>query len=99
MATLVIDLQDGFFADTVIISVNGEEIYHQQGVHTNLAISRADSTQIQVPAGSANIDISVPSKHLSGVVTLQVTTTLYVGISIVDGTLEVRSSDQQFFYM
>jgi len=99
MATLVIDLQDGFSVDTVIIHVNGEEIYHKQHVTTNLAISFADSVQTQVPAGRVNIDISVPSKHLSKAVPLQVTTTLYVGISILADTLEVRSSNEQFFYL
>jgi hypothetical protein len=99
MARLVIDLQDGFSADTVIIHVNGKEIYHKQAVKTNLAISRADSIQTEVPAGSANIDINVPSKHLSRTVTLQVATTLYVGISILGSKLEVQSSNERFLYM
>jgi hypothetical protein len=99
MVTLVIDLQDGFSADTVIIHVNREEIYHKRDVTTNPAISYADSVQTQVPAGRVSIDISVPSKHLSKTVTLQVATTLYIGISILGGTLEVQSSNDQFFYM
>lgn len=99
MATLVIDLQDGFSADVVIIYVNGEEIYHKQNINTNLAISRADSIQIQVPTGTAKVDVSVPSKHLTKTVTFQVATTLYVGISILGGTLEVQSSNERFFYM
>lgn len=99
MATLVIDLQDGFSADTVIVHVNGEEVYHKQGVNTNLAISRADSLHIQVPDGTANMNINVLSRHLSKTVAFQVTTTLYVGISILDGALEVQFSDKQFFYM
>ena len=99
MSTLVIDLQDGFSADTVMIHVNGEEIYHKQGVNTNIAISRADSVQTQVPAGETNITISVPTKHLSRTITLQVATTLYLGISIRGGALEVQSSHEQLFYM
>jgi hypothetical protein len=99
MSTLVIDLQDGFSADTVIIHVNGNEIYHKQNVKTDLRISRADSTQTQVPAGSVSIDINVPTKRLSKAVTFQVATTLYVGISIRGDTLEVRSSDKPFLYM
>jgi hypothetical protein len=99
MATLVIDLQDGFSADTVSIHVNGKEIYHKQGVNTDLSISRADSVQTQVPAGATNITISVPSKHLSKTVTHEVATTLYLGVSIHGGVLEVQPSNEQFFYM
>jgi UTP:GlnB (protein PII) uridylyltransferase len=99
MATLIIDLQDGFSADTIIIHVNGDSVYHKQNIETDLRISRADSTQTQVHAGSVNLDINVPTKRLSKAVTLQVATTLYVGISIRGDTLEVRSSDKPFLYM
>src|SRR5262249_2244009 len=97
MATLVLDLQDGFSDDTVIIHVNGKEVYHKQGVTTNLAISYTDSVQVQVPAGNVIMDIDVASKHLSRTVTFQVTTTLYIGIFILNGSLEVRLSNERFF--
>ena len=98
MASLVIDLQDGFSNDTVVVQVNGQEIFHKEGVNTDYSIGRADSVEIQVPEDSVRVEVAVPSRHLSDIVVLKVLTTVYLGISILDDKIEHRISDEMFLY-
>jgi hypothetical protein len=46
---LGIDLQDGFVEDTVVIRVDGREIFKQENVSTVYALGRADAVETQVP--------------------------------------------------
>lgn len=98
MASLVIDLQDGFSDDTVVIRVDGQEIFHKRGVNTDYALGRADSVKIQVPEGSVEVAVTVPSRHLSDTIVLEVSTTVYLGVSILDDGIDYRISDEMFLY-
>ena len=98
MASLVIDLQDGFSDDTVVIRVDGQEIFHKEGVNTDYSLGRADSVEIQVPEGSVNVEVTVPSRHLSDTIVLEVSTTVYLGVSILDDRIDYRISDEMFLY-
>lgn len=98
MASLVIDLQDGFSDDTVVVQVDGQEKYDKQGVNTDYALGLADSVEIQVPEGSVNVQITVPSRQLSGTIVLEVSTTVYLGVCILDDRIDYRISDEMFQY-
>ena len=98
MVTLAIDLQDGFSDDTVVIRVDGQEIFHKEGVNTDYSLGRADSVEIQVPEGSVNVEVTVPSRHLSDTIVLEVSTTVYLGVSILDDRIDYRISDEMFLY-
>lgn len=98
MALLVIDLQDGFSNDTVVVQVDGQEIFHKEGVNTDYSIGRADSVEIQVPEDFVRVEITVPSRRLSDTVVLKVLPTVYLGMSILDDKIEHRISDEMFLY-
>lgn len=98
MASLVIDLQDGFADDTVVIRVDAQEIFHQQGVNTDYALGRADSVEIQVPEGSVDVEVTVPSRHVSGTIVLEVLAPVYLAVSISDNSVHYRVSDEMFLY-
>ncbi|MHC4617840.1 MAG: hypothetical protein ACYTEQ_08815 [Planctomycetota bacterium] len=98
MASLAIDLQDGFSDDTVVIRVDGQEIFHKQGVNTDYALGRADSVEIQIPEGSVNVEVTVPSRRLSDTIVLEVSATVYLGVSIPDDEIHFRTSDEMFLY-
>jgi hypothetical protein len=98
MASLVIDFQDGFSDDTVVVQVDGQVIFHKKGVNTDYSLGRADSVEIQVHEGSVNVDVTVPSRHLSDTVALEVSTKIYLGVSIIDDRISFRVSDELFLY-
>lgn len=99
MARLVVTLQDGFVDDLAIIRVNGLEIFRKEGVKTKLLLGYADSFETQAPEGSVNVEVILPSKNLSETIVLQVTKTVYLGLSIHEGRIHHRTSHEPFGYL
>jgi hypothetical protein len=65
VATLTIELQDGFEDDEVVCTVDGREVARLSGVRTNLAISRADAVTVEVPDGPETVSIALPARGLA----------------------------------
>ncbi len=98
IALLRIDLQDGFTEDLVIVRVNGTEMFRKESVTTKLLLGYADSFQAQIPEGSADVEIVVPSRDLSKSVSVQVSQQYYLGVSIRDRAIEFLARDEPFSY-
>lgn len=98
ITSLVIDLQDGFSNDTVEIRIEGTEKYHQTGITTDYSVGIADSVEIEVPLGFINVEISVPSRQLADTIILQISTKVYLGVSIDENSIKHRISDEMFVY-
>lgn len=98
MVSLVVDLQDGFAGDLVVVRVNGREVFRKEGVQTKLLLGYADSFEIQVPEGTVNVEVTLPLKNLSKTIVLQVSTKVYLGLSIHDSRIEHVISHQPFGY-
>lgn len=98
IALLRIDLQDGFTEDLVIVRVNGTEMFRKESVTTKLLLGYADYLQAQIPEGSADVEIVVPSRGLSKSVSVQVSQQYYLGVSIRDGAIEFLARDEPFSY-
>ena len=45
-----------------------------------------------------NVEVTVPSRHLSDTIVLEVSTTVYLGVSILDDRIDYRISDEMFLY-
>jgi len=99
MALLHIALQEGFSGDTVVVRVNGEEVFRKKDVKTRLQIGLADSVELNIAEGPTQVEVLLPAKKLSESVELDVSTPTYVGVSIVDGKITVRISDVPFGYL
>jgi hypothetical protein len=100
MNTLNIALQDGFHADSVIITVNNQIAYKKSGVTTNLTISYADAAVVPVSEDTALVDVQVTSRSQSAQITLNVKETPYLAVQLSDdGRLQLRPSDEMFRYM
>lgn len=98
MPKLTIDLQTGFSNDQVILRVAGAEVLKKSEVTTNLAISLAESCQTEVKGTSVDVEVLVPSRKLKGAVKLDVARTPYLGISVVEGRLELNPSETMLLY-
>ncbi len=98
MISLLIDLQDGFSDDIVVIKVDNQEIFNKKGVNTDYTLGRADSVETKVCKGSVDFTVTVPSKSLSDTVVLEVAAKVYLGVSIIDDRIVFRISDEFFTY-
>jgi hypothetical protein len=99
MVPLVVNLQDGFADDLVLIRVNGLEVFRKEGVRTKLLLGYADSFEIQVPEGPVSVEVILLSRNLSETILLQVTKAVYLGLSIHDGRIDHRISNEPFGYL
>jgi hypothetical protein len=100
MPLIHIDLQDGFTNDTVIVRVNGSEVFSKANVKTRFQIGVATSFEVDVAAGMVAIQVALPLKNVSESFELQVARTTYVGISTTaEGRVDYRLSEEPFTYM
>lgn len=100
MPRLHIALQEGFMNDTVSIRINGEKVFHKEAVTTRLQIGLADTLEFDTPQGSVNVEIDLPLRHLSESTALNISTTVYLGISILpEGRISFNTSHEPFGYL
>ncbi len=96
---LTVHLQDGFADDTVVVSVDGKEIYRKAAVRTKLPLGYADIIETHVPEGTAEIRIGVPSRHIADCFQIQVSPKTHVGVSIHGDSIDHFVSRKAFGYM
>ena len=98
MTAFRIALQDGFEGDTVVVKVNGKEVFKQENVKTKRQIGKAASVEVEVEEGSANVEISLPLKNLSETIAVKVSGEVYLGVSVVENKVEHKVSSEPFRY-
>lgn len=79
--SLTVDLKDGFFDDTVILFVDGKEVFHRSRVTTRTMVGFADSTILQLEVGQHTVGILLQEKQVSMDVIVNIQGPLYLGIS------------------
>jgi len=60
MKLLHIAFQEGFADDTVVIRVNGKEVFRKASVKTRTQIGYAGSFEVNVQEGSVNVEVTLP---------------------------------------
>ena len=90
-----VDLQDGFDKDHVELYVNGRKRIEAGGVTSKRTLGLALSTQIEVPAGTIEVEIRIPTRQLSKTFSVD---TPNLGISIRNGEIEIITSGKRFGY-
>jgi len=98
MASLVIDLQEGFSGDTVKVEVNGVPLFNKTDVDTDYSIGRSDSISVDSVEGSISVTVSVPTANLTDAIVLDADESPYLGIYLEDGEIKYRTSDHAFDY-
>lgn len=81
MPTLHVDFREGFNRETVVVRIDGSEIYRRNDVATNYAIGLADRLVTEVPEGEVAVEVILPNRalhqstihHVSGPTTLAFT--------------------------
>jgi hypothetical protein len=99
VATLRIELQDGFEDDEVICTVGGREVARRPAVRTDLRISRADAIELEVPDAPLTVGVQVPTRGLAAELDLDPREHPYLLVRIVAGRLEVRPTPDMPVYL
>lgn len=87
MSRIQLVLQDGFEDDTVVVSADGQELLHWEGVTTRTQISHAGDTEVEVPEGMVTLEVDVPTQGVSDRVEIDAAATPVVGLSVRDGRI------------
>lgn len=98
MATIHIDLQDGFADDNVVIRLDGQEVYRGERLTTKMLYGLTDSTEAEVEAGTVELEISLEGRDLSYTLLLEVEEDVWVGFSVEGGELRPIVSEEPFGY-
>jgi hypothetical protein len=97
--TLHVALQEGFTHDRVMVKVNGAEVANRPEVTTRNQIGFAESVEFEVPEGEATVEVEVPARRLTATVRCAVDEKMYVGVSIENDRLELRTQREAFGYL
>lgn len=100
MPILNVNLQEGFVNDTVVVRVNGQEVFNKTSVKTKLQIGLANVFQVDVPEGLLDIEIALPLKNVSESLALEVSSPVHLGLSVNhEGRITHRISQEPFGYL
>ena len=98
MSSIRIALQDGFEDDSVVVKVNGKEVFKQESIKTKRQIGKAASFEVEVEEGSVNVEVSLPLKNLSDIIAVKVSDKVFLGVSVVENKIEHKVSSEPFRY-
>ncbi len=99
MPTLKVDLQDGFAGKTVILRLNGKEVYRAEP-RTRTQIGLADSRSFELPAQKVTLDCDVPDAGVSKELVLDLNKNSFVGVSLENGgAVSFKVSNEPFGYL
>ena len=88
---LRIRLRDGFRDQTVIITLDGKEIYRKSGVTTDLSISYDDAVEASTDAAPVTLAVRVENGAVASA-DIDPRQTPFVDVWIADGRMALRGS-------
>ena len=99
MPTLKVDLQEGFSGETVIVRLNGREVY-RGAPKTRMQIGLADSRSFDLPPQPLTLEVATPLTGVSTSLELGMVQNVCVGVTLSpDGAISLRSSLEPFGYL
>jgi hypothetical protein len=99
MAVINVALEEGFEGDTVIVEVNGRQVFEQDGVSTRTQIGLAELFEVAVDERDTVVEVRVSTRGATGSITHPVVDGLHVGVSVQQGDIVFRTSEGPFGYV
>ena len=93
---LSIALQEGFDGDHVVVRLGAEEVFNHPDLTTDVRIGLATSLEVAVEEYPTPVEVEVPSQNLRGQTTVEAGGPLHLGVSVADGEVRFRWSEQPF---
>jgi hypothetical protein len=95
--SLHISLREGFRGHTVVIVVDGDEVYHRSGVTTDPKIPLSDVVEVVVERRMVQVKVSVTPGDYVASLDLVVAAYPHLAISLVgEGTVSFETSARRF---
>jgi hypothetical protein len=101
MPLIHVAIQEGFQNDTLVVQLDGAEVYRRAGLKTRMQIGLADSFDLDAAPGPAELRVEVPTRNAGVTIRVEVPAVgeLYVGVSVSpDGAITYQSTDEPFRY-
>lgn len=101
MPLIHIAIQDGFQNDTLVVRLDGAEVYRRAGLKTRMQIGLADSFSFDAAPGAAELLVEIPTRNAGVTIPVEVPPVgeLHVGLSVTpDGAITYQSTDEPFRY-
>lgn len=95
----VIDLQEGFDGDAVVVCLDGQEVFRKADVRTRYQISRAEGIEIEAAPGRHTVEVSLPDKGIKQETVIDLEVTPFLGVSLERGGLVFKPSSSAFRYI
>ena len=100
MASLSIDLQDGFSDDTVVVRVEGIVASRESGVTTRTEIGLARTLRLVLDGASVQLEIELPERQICESIKIDLAHPTFLGVSLTpDGKLTMRREFRPFGYV
>lgn len=99
MPLLKVDLREGFSGQTVVVLLNGDEVY-RGAPKTRQQIGLADSRSFELPPQHLTLKVVTPLSGASASTELDLSQDLYVGVTLSpDGAISLHPSLEPFGYV
>ncbi len=99
MPVLKVDLQEGFSGETVVLLLNGTEVY-RGAPKTRTQIGLAESRSFELPPQHLRLEATLPRSGVSRSLELDLIQDCYVGVTLSpDGGISLRPSSEPFGYV
>jgi hypothetical protein len=99
MATLTVDLQEGFEGDPVEVIVDGEPRWRDEQVTTNVAVSLAASVPLEVPDGPADVRVALPARGLEARLAVDAAGEVHLAANVAAGQLRLERLAERPYYL
>ena len=99
MATLTIDLQEGFESDRVEVWLDGERAWESDEVTTNLAVSLAASVPLEVEPGEAEVWVSLPRRMVDALLTVVVDGDEHLAANLDESGVRLEQLAERPYYL
>ncbi len=99
MGTLRIALEEGFEGEAVVVEVNGHTVLERDDVRTRMQVGFAERLEVPVDEGDAAVEVRLPRRGAAGRLTARVVDRLHLGVSLQNGEVVFRTSEQPFGYL
>ena len=101
---LVVDIQEGFNEDTVVVRVKGNEVFRKDHVTTSLLAGPTASLIEYVEEGFIEVEVIVPTRDLRETTKFVMKTNTYLGVSLIEsdvscGKIRFIISNEPFGYL
>jgi hypothetical protein len=101
MPLIHVAFQEGFQNDTVVVQLDGAEVYRRAGLKTRMQIGLAETFELDAAPGPTELRIEVLTQNADVRIPIEVPAVgdLYVGVSVTpDGVVSHKVTNQPFRY-